>query len=230
MSGARDGPSNGVHDPNRINGYVTLHNFHYRGVAAILTVTRAQWRSPRFRRSVTSIASGDRKHRGTPPQLLARCSGSRRTLAGPDRPRPSSVSARGSAGRLRSQRPVGRWRFARPLTLGAPGEPKGAGHRCRRMLPEVAFGADLGSDTPDALPGWERGEPDTRPMADITTSPRPALRPASALRAVFVRRRIRATMASQPLSAEELRQLDRARSGDMRGLRSRDDRGDWVTL
>lgn len=94
-------------------------------------------------------------------------------------------------------------------------------------------GMDLGSDTPGRLPGSGGGGADTRPMADITTLPRPALRPASwryALRAVVVRCRVRAIMAALPLSVEEVRQLERARSGDMRGLRVRDERGDWVTL
>lgn len=47
---------------------------------------------------------------------------------------------------------------------------------------------------------------------------------------MMARRRVRATMAAHPLSAAELRQLDRARAGDMRGLRIRDERGDWATL
>ncbi len=66
-------------------------------------------------------------------------------------------------------------------------------------------------------------------MADIAPS-QVIRRPGSVLRTAMERRRVRATMAAHPLSAGELRQLERARAGDLCGLRVRDDRGDWATL
>lgn len=66
-------------------------------------------------------------------------------------------------------------------------------------------------------------------MAD--TAPTPVTRRSGApLRAMMVRRRVRATMAAHPLTDTERGQLDRARGGDLRGLRTRDDRGNWATL
>ena len=66
-------------------------------------------------------------------------------------------------------------------------------------------------------------------MAD-TAPPRLIQRSGLVLRAVLERRRVRAAIAAHPLSTAELRQLERARAGDLRGLRVRDDLGDWATL
>lgn len=66
-------------------------------------------------------------------------------------------------------------------------------------------------------------------MADAAPTPT-TRRPEAPLRALMVRRRVRATMAAHPLTDAERRQLERARAGDLRGLRARDDRGNWATL
>jgi Family of unknown function (DUF6247) len=48
--------------------------------------------------------------------------------------------------------------------------------------------------------------------------------------AVLVRWQALATMAANPLTPAEEQQLARARAGDLRGLRARDEHGGWVTL
>jgi hypothetical protein len=48
--------------------------------------------------------------------------------------------------------------------------------------------------------------------------------------AVLVRWQALATMAANPLTPAEERQLAQARAGDLRGLRARDEHGDWATL
>jgi hypothetical protein len=77
--------------------------------------------------------------------------------------------------------------------------------------------------------GYDQRGADTAAMAD--TAPTPTTRrPVAALRAMMVRRRVRAMMAAHPLTDTERGQLERARAGDLRGLRTRDDRGNWATL
>ncbi len=48
--------------------------------------------------------------------------------------------------------------------------------------------------------------------------------------AVLERWHARATMAANPLSPDELSQLERARAGDVAGLHNRDEQGQWVRL
>lgn len=48
--------------------------------------------------------------------------------------------------------------------------------------------------------------------------------------AVLARWHARATMAANPLSANELGQLERARAGGVAGLYARDEHGRWVRL
>ena len=72
----------------------------------------------------------------------------------------------------------------------------------------------------DQLSGRDGDRPQLRACLDY-------LRPGDT---ALDRRRARATMAAQPLSEPELEQLVRARTGDMRGLRVRDDRGNWATF
>jgi hypothetical protein len=110
--------------------------------------------------------------------------------------------------------------------------------RCSSISPALRLVPPLGPisrrDAPHALPGYNPFGRDTPAMADTATPwmlRRGMLRRAgSRVRAMVDRRRVRATMAANPLSAAELWQLDRARVGDMRGLRIRDERGDWATL
>jgi hypothetical protein len=47
---------------------------------------------------------------------------------------------------------------------------------------------------------------------------------------VLARWQALATMAANPLSASEWDQVERARAGDLRALRTRDEHGNWVTL
>lgn len=48
--------------------------------------------------------------------------------------------------------------------------------------------------------------------------------------AVLARWHARATVAANPLTAEELALVQRARAGDLTGLRARDEHGVWTTL
>lgn len=66
-------------------------------------------------------------------------------------------------------------------------------------------------------------------MADVAAA-LGVRRRRSILGAVLDRRRGRSTVVPHPLMAEELRQVERARAGDLRGLRVRDERGNWATL
>ncbi len=84
-------------------------------------------------------------------------------------------------------------------------------------------------DAPSAIPRLTPIASDTPAMADTAPS-LTTRRPGSVLRAVLDRRRVRATLAAHPLNAAELGQLERARAGDVRGLRVRDERGNWATL
>lgn len=52
----------------------------------------------------------------------------------------------------------------------------------------------------------------------------------SAVEAVLGRWHAVATMAANPLTAEERAQLERAKTGDFTGLYARDDDGNWVRL
>jgi len=62
-------------------------------------------------------------------------------------------------------------------------------------------------------------------------SPRPARDfDLGAAEAVLARWHALATMAANPLTPAENDQLTRARAGDLRGLRTRDEYGNWVTL
>ena len=47
---------------------------------------------------------------------------------------------------------------------------------------------------------------------------------------VLVRWHARACVVANPLSGDEQEQVRRARAGDLSGLRSRDERGNWTTL
>jgi hypothetical protein len=51
-----------------------------------------------------------------------------------------------------------------------------------------------------------------------------------AAEAVLARWHALATMAANPLTPAENDQLSRARAGDLRGLRARDEHGNWVSL
>lgn len=48
--------------------------------------------------------------------------------------------------------------------------------------------------------------------------------------AVLARWHAMAAMAANPLTADERAQIERARAGDLSGLRARDEHGSWTTL
>jgi hypothetical protein len=89
---------------------------------------------------------------------------------------------------------------------------------------ESAIRAALATHAPETSAEFEAELSHTRARAAVDQED------LGGVEIVLARWQALATMAANPLSAIERAQVQRAHAGDLTGLRTRDEHGNWVTL